>query len=185
MFMRHPLFRKIKKPTKGFLVDEVTKEVLRFQYNPSELSISRQPTWASIVVPGLSNPKVQFINGGDHKVSFKLDFYHDGQETARIAKVIAFIESLTYPDFGANAGLNMRRGAHPVLFNLGEFFVNMRCYVSNYTAKPEYLFDPKTMLPLKASIDIELTEMMYEGSGKNTFRSNTYQRVRNRHGALK
>lgn len=178
----HPLFQNIKEPTKGFLVDEVTKDVLRFQYNPSEFSISKTPQWASIAVPGLSNPKVQYINGGDRKVSFTVEFYHDGKETARIAKAIAFIESLTYPDYGNGMGANMQRGAHPVLFNFGQLFTNMRCYVSNYTAKPEYIFDPVTLLPLKATIELELTEMIYEGASKNTFRSNTFQRVRTRHG---
>lgn len=178
--MSHPLFKRIKEPIKGFLIDEVTREVLRFQFNPSEFDVKRSPQWASITVPGLSNPKVQYVNGGAKTVGFTLEFYHDGKETARIARAMDFIESLTYPDFGN--GVNFKRGAHPVLFNFGELFVNFRCFVSSYSAKPEYLFDPVTLLPLKATVTLELTEMLYEGTGKNTFKSNTYKRIRTLHG---
>lgn len=179
-------FKGLKKITKGFIIDEVTKEVLKFQYNPEQLSISKTPQWASIAIPGMSNPKYQFAGGGDKKISFTLDFYIDHKMSKKhIAQALDFLESLTYPDYGKDRGTNFLRGAHPVLFTFGQYIVNFRGFLSNYTATPQYLFDPVTLLPYRAQVEIELTELLYEGNGKKaTYRSNTYQTVRKTHGGL-
>lgn len=53
----------------GFLIDTVTREVLRFQHNPERYTYTRTPNWASSEVPGMSHPKLQYINGGAKKLS--------------------------------------------------------------------------------------------------------------------
>lgn len=176
-------FASYEPYTKGFLVDTVTGERLTFQYNPETFDITKQPKWATIEVPGLSNPKYQYVGGGEKKISFKLDFYRaPGMTGDKIAKILDFLESLTYPDYGIKAGSNFEKGAHPVLFNFGKFFQNFRCFVSNYKATPEYLFEPKTLLPLKASVELELTELPYVPAKNKAyggaFKSRSYNEIR-------
>lgn len=145
--------------TNGFLVDTVTGQSLVFQYNPSELTVTRSPNWASITVPGMSHDKMQFINGGPRKFAFNLDFFGTGAE---VSQHLYWLESLTYPDF--NGSTNLTRGAHPVLFTFGQLYRNIRCVVTNFSGTPEYLFNPTTLLPYKAKVSIELTELIQNAS---------------------
>jgi hypothetical protein len=153
-----------KKITKGFIVDTVTTEKLIFQHNPNEFQITRTPNWATSETPGMSHPKMQFINGGVKKISFTLNLYFDDRGRELVIRQMDWLEALTYPDYDGNGNFN--RGAHPVLFNFGDMVKNMRAVVTNYQAKPYYLFDPTSLLPLRADIDIELTEFIYDGGWK-------------------
>lgn len=152
------------KVTKGFLVDTVTGESLKFQYNPNQIQLTRSPSWASQEVPGMSHPRLQFVQGGDRKFSFSLDFFSDERGRKDVKRKMDWLESLTYPDWDGIT--NMQRGAHPVLFNFGDLYKNITCVVTNFTATPQTLFDPTSLLPLRATVDIELTELI-SGKGKS------------------
>jgi hypothetical protein len=168
---------KPAKVTKGFLVDIVTQESLKFQYNPNEITLTRTPNWASTEIPGMSFNQLQWISGGERKFSFKLDFFFDSSDRYSIAKKLDWIESLTFPDYSGTT--NFKRGAHPILFNFGELYKNVRCVVTSFEAKPFYMFDPKSLLPLRAEVNLQLSEQHYSDS--QGFHSVSYREVRNRH----
>lgn len=151
--------------TKGFIVDTVTGQSLRFQFNPNELTVTRAPNWASVTVPGMSHDKMQFINGGPRKFSFELEFFGTGED---VANRLRWLESLTYPDF--NGTTNLTRGAHPCLFTFGQLYRNIRCVVTSYSGTPHYLFNPQSLLPYKAKVSLELTQLIEQSVSSASIR---------------
>jgi phage protein U len=64
-----------QKPLTAYLVDAVTRERLAFQYNPNDIVDSKSTSYATLVVPGMSHPRYQFVAGDARKISFTVSFY--------------------------------------------------------------------------------------------------------------
>ena len=52
-----------QQPLTAYLVDTITRERLAFQYNPNEIVDSKSTTYATLVVPGMSHPRYQYVAG--------------------------------------------------------------------------------------------------------------------------
>lgn len=93
-----------------------------------------------------------------------------------IQRRLDWLESLTYPDYDGDT--NFTRSAHPVLFNQGQAFDNFKVVVTHFEASPFYLFDRTSMLPLRAEVNLELTELIYDDG--TAWTPVTYRQIRNR-----
>jgi hypothetical protein len=164
-----------RQPTKGFFVDTVTQDRLLFQYNPESIKMQRTPKWAEVEIPGMSHPKLQWINGGNKKFTFSLDFFFGDKGVTSVKKNLDWLESLTYPDFGSDYILE--RGAHPILFNFGQFYKNVRCAVTGFESNAFYMFDPTSLLPLRAEVNLELTELIFD-TKLGVFKSKSVKDIR-------
>jgi hypothetical protein len=69
-------------PVRGFLasVGLQPRVLVKFQYNPTQLSDKRAVSYASLTAPGLLLPVRQYIQGGDRTISFtvRIDGLFDG-----------------------------------------------------------------------------------------------------------
>lgn len=145
--------------TKGFLVmlDDPSNRLV-FQYNPERIEDSRSPNWSSITVPGISHPRHQFVNGGARVVSFRLSFLYPDDDRNGIRKRIKWLQSLTYPQHDGN---NLLQASPPIMiFGFGNFYPSLKCIVTNVKVTAFDLFDPTSLNPLRADIDIELEETL-------------------------
>jgi len=162
------------KPSIGsqvHIIDTVDNKVLTLNINPNKISEHHSPKIAEAGIPGLSHPKVQWISGGGRKLKFTIDlFYFDGRNN--VITAIDFLRSLKYPTVDATG--NYARGAHPIQLVMGNLYKNEKWFITDLDITMEDLFDPSTLLPLKASIAIELVEYV---SATNI----DYKTIRNAH----
>jgi hypothetical protein len=139
-------------PITAYLVDTVTRERLAFQYNPNAIVDSKAATYASIVVPGMSHPRYQFIAGDARKISFTLSCYQGD-----VRRQVAWLQSLLYP---AYEGSMLTSAPHTVLFFFGELYPGIACLVREVRAHYSYLFDPETLQPRRADVEVTLEELV-------------------------
>lgn len=153
---------KNRRITKGFLVDTKTGESLTFQYNPDRIDDRRAPIYAKVDVPGVSHPKSQFIGGGAREISFILSFYFPERDKAGVKRRINWLQSLTYPTH--DPSYIFEASPSTVLFNFGELYKNLPCKVVSVHASQFYLFDPTSLLPLRADVQVVLEEVLIHES---------------------
>lgn len=176
---------------------------MQFQYNPSEIQISRQVEWASTVIPGRSHPLFQFINGGNRTVKFTLEMYKpnygkgaDLNTVYYVQNKLRFLEALTYPNYVGGAldkpppvvGIlfghlfNYAAVMNPTsswdasfanakgqAFSGGQTLQNNLIKTSSFKGiitamdiKAYYLFDPNTLLPQRADVEITVDEVLVD-----------------------
>ena len=140
------------QPVTAYLVDTVTRERLAFQYNPNDIVDSKATSYASIVVPGMSHPRYQYVAGEARKISFLVSFYQ-----GEVRRQVAWLQSLLYP---AHEGTMLKTAPHPVLFFFGELYPGIACLVREVRAHYAYLFDPDTLQPRRADVEITLEELV-------------------------
>jgi len=140
------------KPLTAYLVDAITRERLAFQYNPNDIVDSKSTTYATLVVPGMSHPRYQFVAGDARKISFTVVFYQKD-----VKKQVAWLQSLLYP---THAGSMLKQAPHQVLFFFGELYPGTPCLVREVRAHYSYLFDPATLLPQRADVEVTLEEVV-------------------------
>lgn len=146
------------EPVKGVLVDVVTRERLEFQYNPNDITDQKDTTYGTATIPGMSHPRYQFVAGGARKVGFSVSFYtFDNTVKARCD----WLRSLLYPE---RAGSMLKNAPHRILFLFGQLYTGDSQWVMR-DVKIHYstLFDPKTLLPRRADVELLLEEFA-EGS---------------------
>lgn len=162
-------------PVKGSLTVVDTGEFAPFMFNPANIRQAKGINYAEQIVPGVSDPVIQYAAGGARTIS--LELYLDGdrgrnrprRQNARrtdkgdsldIADEIRFYESLLYP---------MKRDGvlftdvHPsvVLFSFGVLYQRVPCVVA--TADSEVTFWTPDLRPMKATVRIELKEKRERG----------------------
>ena len=140
------------QPVTAYLVDTVTRERLAFQYNPNDIVDSKATSYASIVVPGMSHPRYQYVAGEARKISFIVSFYQ-----GEVRRQVAWLQSLLYP---AHEATMLKTAPHPVLFFFGELYPGITCLVREVRAHYAYLFDPNTLQPRRAEVEVTLEEIM-------------------------
>lgn len=141
---------------------------LMFPMNPEEISESITPSWAETQVPGQNAPHYQFINGGPREVSFTLNFFYgmnDKRNRDAVRNYIDTLRSLTRRQDGASYSAGQYRGRPgaggsppPLHFYLGQYFRGDRFIISRFEVRAFDLFDPLTLLPMRATVDLTLLE---------------------------
>ena len=91
----------------GFLTDqEDPNDVMRFQFNPSEVKIDHKPGWIVTQTPGRSHPFVQYGGSGQRTVSFRLQLAFTLNEVGNVADNVNWIHSFMFPkSFDASGGV--------------------------------------------------------------------------------
>ncbi|OPZ83699.1 MAG: hypothetical protein BWY76_02162 [bacterium ADurb.Bin429] len=141
-----------QQPLTAYLVDTVTRERLAFQYNPNEIVDSKSTTYATLVVPGMSHPRYQYVAGDARKITFTVTFYKGD-----VRRQVAWLQALLYP---THQGTMLQQAPHPVLFFFGELYPGIACLVREVRAHYAYLFDPATLQPQRADVEITLEELV-------------------------
>ena len=97
---------------RGFLSDlsffeSARADILYFQFNPSEVSVSHAPGWIISQTPGRSHPFVQYGGSGQRKVSFTLKLAYTLNDVGNVQDNVNWIHSFLFPSsFGdPNEGL--------------------------------------------------------------------------------
>jgi len=140
------------KALTAYLVDAVTRERMAFQYNPNEIVDSKSTSYATLVVPGMSHPRYQFVAGDARKISFTVTIYQGD-----VNSQVAWLQALLYPTHGAG---RLQQAPHQVLFFFGELYPGTPCLVREVRAHYGYLFDPATLLPQRADVEVTLEEVV-------------------------
>jgi len=141
-------------PIKGYLIDVDGSGELELQYNPSEILDDKATLFAAIRVPGMSHPRYQYVSGEPRKIVFKLRFFK-----GPVRERVNWLQSLLYPEHG---GAMLEHAPHRVLLVLGELFPGVLCVVKRVKARFHGLFEPETLLPQQADVDVVLEEYIEE-----------------------
>jgi hypothetical protein len=65
----------VSAPNKGLIKNNVTGEIMKFQFNPTTLDYSRGVTYSEIIAPGQQYPITQFVAGKGRVFPVKLYLY--------------------------------------------------------------------------------------------------------------
>jgi len=149
-------------PTKGYLIDVDGGGELEFQYNPSEVVDDKATMFAAIRVPGMSHPRYQYVSGEPRKIVFRLQFFK-----GPVKQRVTWLQSLLYPE---HAGTMLEHAPHRVLFVFGSLFPGVQCIVRQVKARFHGLFEPDTLLPQQADVDVVLEEYIDESVNVNEVR---------------
>lgn len=88
---------KVGAKTKGYIKNNVTGIVKKFQFNPTTLSYSRSASYADISAPGIAYPDTQFIKGEVRSFPITL-FFFNNPCTGVIEEYISFFEDFLPPE---------------------------------------------------------------------------------------
>lgn len=169
--------------TRGHFVwtEGAEKQKFTFPMNPSSISESLSPSWAETMVPGQNRPMYQFVNGGPREVSFTLNFFYQDRKRVVIRDQINALKSLTQRRMtGVLAGAY--DGPPAFAFHFGEYFKGERFIMSKIQIKAFDLFDPLSLLPLRADVDLTMLEVVDStavrttGGGENSVNIGSYLR---------
>ncbi len=115
----------------GHLVALDAGGILKFQYNPEEVTERNSATWANISIHGMTNPRLQYTSGSGRTISFTLKMYHDDDYGWSPGRRIRWLNSLTYPDTGG--GMPSRPPSR-VSFTLGQDYRGVTCVMLDVEA---------------------------------------------------
>jgi hypothetical protein len=136
----------------AYLVDLITNERLEFQYNPENISDSKTTDYATIKIPGLSHPRYQYVSGGARQINFKISLFMKD-----VKKTVEWIQALQYP---THEGTMLKNAPHRVLLVVGDLYPGLECVVKQVKATYFGLFDPASLLPQQADVDLSLEEFV-------------------------
>ena len=139
---------------KGYLIDSESGDELEFQYNPSDVVDEKSTNFAAIRIPGMSHPRYQYVAGEPRKIAFRLQFFK-----GEVREKVAWLQSLQYPE---HADTMLKNAPHRVIFVFGELFPGVLCVVRDVKARFHGLFEPETLLPQQADVDVVLEEYVDE-----------------------
>lgn len=153
---------EFKTPITGYLIDADGEGTLEFQYNPSEVVDEKATHFAAIRIPGMSHPRYQYVAGEPRRIVFKLQFFK-----GPVKERVNWLQSLLYPE---HAGSMLEMAPHRVLFLFGELFPSVLCIVREVKARFFGLFEPETLLPEQADVDLVLEEYVDQSVNVNEVR---------------
>lgn len=140
------------KGTTGYLVDVVTRELLKFQYNPDDVTDDKSTDYAAIKVPGMSHPRYQFVSGEARKIEFRLVLFK-----GKVKEKVAWLQSLLYPQHEKTI---LKSAPHKVLFFLGDLYPGVLCIVRQVRVHYFHMFDKDNLLPQHAEVELSLEEVV-------------------------
>ena len=147
--------------TKGVLVNlDDSSQSLVFQYNPPEWMEDKNPNYAVIDIPGLSEPLYQFINGGEKIINFELflnSWLDKGgliirtveQQLEALRSMVTPTKQSTDPKYSATA-------PPLVLFQWGSM-LPIKCIVTGLSIVHR-MFHPNTMKTMRATVQVSLSK---------------------------
>lgn len=135
--------------TKGWMKNNVTGELVSFQYNPSTFEYSRGATYAEIASPGMSYPLTQFVRGNIRVFPLEL-FMYDNPSTGVIKKYENFLKGLVPPEKNGNY-----TKPPDFLFCYGSFI--KKCVLDEYRVVYERV--DKNKNPLQATVSLTLRQV--------------------------
>lgn len=164
-------------PVRGFLASVgLTPEIIiRFQFNPTELTDKRSVSFTTLNAPGLLMPVRQYSQGGDRTLSFKVrvDGMTDGpvaiqrSDDGGIGPELNKYRAFLYPQTSQwqNAGASfapLYSDTHqfvsppPCRFGMGERIID--CIVTDVSIT-ETAFTPN-LTPLRADVSVTIAELI-------------------------
>src|SRR3954452_1311557 len=72
---------------KAIVINTVTAETIPVMFNPSEYTINQDNNYASMGIPGLSGPLLQFVHGNARTLEMEL-FFDTYEENRRGSEVV-------------------------------------------------------------------------------------------------
>lgn len=129
-----------------------------FQMNPEALDDQVSPQWAETTVPGQNRPQYHFVNGGARKLSFTLHFFYADRRREAIAEMLEQLRQLGQRQ-EETPGTTALNGPPVLYFYFGRYYQGFRCVLTGLTVRAFDLFDPALLLPMRATADVEFTEV--------------------------
>lgn len=135
----------------GALVDTEDGVRITFDLNPNSFQDEKSTELAEIQIPGMSNPRLQFSNGGTRSISFSIPLHHGA--TDDVPSAIRILQSWLYPEY---EGGHLKKAPSRLLLVFGdtwpdELWVMRSCNVTRQR------FD-KELNCIYAEVAIELVE---------------------------
>jgi hypothetical protein len=126
--------------------------------NPEEIDDEGGTDWALGKVPGMSHPRYQFVAGDPRILRMKLELHADADPTS-VKRNVAFLQSLRYP---TKAGTILLRPPPIVMIVFGMLYRGIKVVVANVKVKYFKLFQPETLYPLRATVELVMGEWVEE-----------------------
>ncbi len=140
---------------RGALVDVDNALRVTFDLNPESFEDSKDTEFASVAIPGMSHPKLQFTGGGERTLSFSV-FLHYGA-TGNVPMAIRQLQSWQYPEY-TNGRLTKAPPRLLVIF--GDTWPDEQWVLTSCNIKRER-FD-KNLNCVFAVVDINLVQYIKE-----------------------
>lgn len=140
----------ISAKTKGWIKNNETGELKKFQFNPTDLSYSRKASYEDISAPGMAYPEAQFVKGEARIFSVNL-FFYDNPNTGVINKYMKFLNSFLPPETNRSGYTRP-----PTMTFCFGYFIR-RCVLEDLSTLIE-LFDEDGE-PIQASFTLQLRQV--------------------------
>lgn len=138
----------------GALVDFETGDRMEWDLNPETFSDSDSTQFASLNVPGMSHPRIQFSAGGERTLSFVLPLHYGALRGSRtVAQSVDLLRSWQYGDYDNTF---LTAAPHRLLVCFGDRWRDEKWVMTQCNI--EYVRFDKEGVPLYAQAEISLTE---------------------------
>ena len=101
--------------SRGTLTDVETGELVSFDINPEVFSDEKSTEFASIDIPGMSHPRIQYTGGGERTLSFSVSLHHG--VTNDIQGSIRCLQAWLYAEY---SGGRLKRAPHRLLLAISD-----------------------------------------------------------------
>jgi hypothetical protein len=135
---------------KGYIENNATGSILRFQYNPEEFSDSQTIEYRAIKSPGISYPVYQYVGGEVRTISLTLflDNMETTSSTNKVKETIDFLNNfLPTPNRGT-------RYAPPPSMTFGFGWFVKECLLIEMNTR--YTMFDRKLQPLRAEVELSI-----------------------------
>ena len=141
---------KVGAKTKGYIKNNSTGVIKKFQFNPTSFSYSRNASYADISAPGIAYPDTQFIKGEARSFPVNL-FFFDDPHSGVIKEYIKFLEGFLPPE------TNKKNYTRPpdMTFCYGYFI--RQCVLESLNVNIEEMDSEGN--PTKATLELQLRQV--------------------------
>lgn len=138
----------------GALVDFETGDQMEWDLNPEMFTDSDSANFASIEVPGMSHPRLQFSTGGERTLTFMLPLHYGALRGDRtVAQSIDLLRSWLYADYDKTL---MTSAPHKLLVSFSDRWRDEKWVLTQCDI--EYIRFDKDGAPLHAVASLTLKE---------------------------
>ncbi|MEI6634489.1 MAG: hypothetical protein WCP22_11830 [Chlamydiota bacterium] len=130
--------------------------------NPEEVDDEKGTDWARGKVPGTSHPRYSFVAGDPRILRMKLEFHWSADPTA-VARIIRQLQTLQYP---TRLGTVLLRPPPQVMIVFGLLYIGIKVVITNVKVKYHKLFEPFTLYPLRATVELVMEEFVEESCNR-------------------